>query len=197
MRKLLFAILTFALVSLPLLFPKDSSAQGTFDCKWIYVGGMAACKAANIKCETTYEANFALCGDLTPSGAAACTPTGQECVPLGTGTKQTPSTEQSSPLGKGDCDTDELDTAIGCIPIGSSNNLIGFVLKWAIGIGGGIAFLLIIYSGFIILTSQGDPKRLQAGQELLSSALMGLILLIFSVFILRVIGVKILDIPGL
>ena len=103
---------------------------------------------------------------------------------------------ESSPLGH-DCGETELDTAIGCIPISSSSDLIGFVLKWAIGIGGGIAFLLIVYSGFIILTSQGDPKRLQAGQELLSSALMGLILLIFSVFILRIIGIDILSIPGL
>jgi len=47
------------------------------------------------------------------------------------------------------------------------------------------------------MTSQGDPKRLQAGKELLSSAIMGLILLIFSAFILRVIGVNILKIPGL
>jgi hypothetical protein len=61
-----------------------------------------------------------------------------------------------------------------------------------VGIGGGIAFLLIIYGGFLVMTSTGDPKRLQAGQELLTSAIGGLILLILSMFILNVIGINVL-----
>ena len=68
----------------------------------------------------------------------------------------------------------------------------GFALGWGIGIGGGIAFLLIVFAGFQILTSSGDPTRLKAGQELLTSAITGLIMLIFSVYILRLIGVDIL-----
>jgi hypothetical protein len=87
-----------------------------------------------------------------------------------------------------------IDTAIGCIPIEDTNSFIAFILKWAIGVGGGIAFLLILVAGFQIMTSTGDPKRLQAGKELLTSAIAGLILLIFSVFILRIIGVDILGI---
>ncbi|MBI4157526.1 hypothetical protein HY502_01620, partial [Candidatus Woesebacteria bacterium] len=73
---------------------------------------------------------------------------------------------------------------------------LAFILKWAIGIGGGIAFLLVVYSSFMIMTSSGNPDRLKAGQELLTSALMGVVLLVFSVFILKVIGVDILKIPG-
>lgn len=101
-----------------------------------------------------------------------------------------------SPLGGGNCTSDQLNTAIGCIDITNSTGLIGFILKWAIGIGGGVAFLLILYSSFMIMTSQGVPERLKAGQELLTSAIMGLILLIFSVFLLRLVGVNILNIPG-
>jgi len=90
-----------------------------------------------------------------------------------------------------------LNTAIGCIPILTTKEaFLGFILKWAIGIGGGIAFLLIIYAGFMLMTSQGNPERLQAGKELMTSAISGLILLIFSIFILKVIGVDILGIPG-
>jgi len=89
-----------------------------------------------------------------------------------------------------------INTAIGCIPIKNSSEFLSFVLRWSIGIGGGIAFLLIVYAGFLIMTSSGNPDRLKAGQELLISAIMGLILLIFSVFILRVIGVDILKLPG-
>ncbi|MGA3291641.1 MAG: pilin [Candidatus Microgenomates bacterium] len=85
-----------------------------------------------------------------------------------------------------------IQTAIGCIPISDSGSLLSFILKWAIGIGGGIAFLLMLYAGFMIMTASGDPERLKAGQELLTSAIAGLILLIFSIFILKFIGIDIL-----
>jgi hypothetical protein len=91
----------------------------------------------------------------------------------------------------------EINTAIGCIPFGDTNAFVGFILRWAIGVGGGIAFLLIIMATFQIMSSSGDPERLKGGQELLTSAIAGLIMLIFSVFILRVIGVDILKLPGL
>ena len=67
-------------------------------------------------------------------------------------------------------------------------------MRWAIGIAGGIAFILIIVSGFMISTSSGDPKRLQAGRELLTAAITGLLLVIFSAFILRLLGVDLLGI---
>ncbi len=94
----------------------------------------------------------------------------------------------------GTCGEDYIDTAIGCIPYGDTNKFIAFILKWAIGVGGGIAFILILVGGFQIITSSGNPERLKAGRELLTSALAGLILLVFSVFILRIIGVDILGI---
>ncbi|OGM87253.1 hypothetical protein A2614_02440 [Candidatus Woesebacteria bacterium RIFOXYD1_FULL_40_21] len=109
----------------------------------------------------------------------------------------TPSALAQGPLGGGGCGAEELDTAIGCIPISDTNALMGFILTWAIGIGGGIAFLLIIVAGFQIMTSTGNPERLKGGQELLTSAIAGLIMIIFSVFILRIIGVDILKLPGL
>lgn len=94
------------------------------------------------------------------------------------------------------CGTEKINTALGCIPFGNQNALVGWILGWAMGIGGGIAFLLILYAGFQIMTSAGDPKKLQAGQELMTSAIGGLLLLIFSVFILKFIGVDILRLPG-
>ena len=85
-----------------------------------------------------------------------------------------------------------IDTALGCIPVEDTNAFMGWVLGWAVGVGGGIAFLLIVYASFMIITSQGAPERLKAGQELLTSAISGLIMLVFSVFILKFIGVDIL-----
>lgn len=70
----------------------------------------------------------------------------------------------------------------------------GFVLRWALGIGGGIAFLLIVYAGFMIMTASGNPERIKQGQDLLTSAVAGLMLIILSTFILNFVGVNILGI---
>ncbi len=88
-----------------------------------------------------------------------------------------------------------ITTALGCVPTDPSA-FIGFILTIGIGLAGGIAFLLILWGGFQILTSAGNPEQLNAGRELVSSAIAGLLLIIFSVFILRLIGVNILGIPG-
>ncbi len=93
--------------------------------------------------------------------------------------------------------TRDIDTAIGCIPIDNTNRFAGWFLGWAIGVSGGLALLLIVFSGFQIMTASGDPQKLQSGRELLTSAISGLILIIFSIFLLRLIGVQILNIPGL
>lgn len=89
-----------------------------------------------------------------------------------------------------------INTALGPINVCDVNSLTGSILKLGIGIGGGIAFIIMLAAVFMIMTSAGDPKRLQAGQELITSALMGLLLIIFSVFLLQFIGVQVLDIPG-
>lgn len=105
----------------------------------------------------------------------------------------TPVTVRADALGGSKCSKTEIDTAIGCInALGDQNQFLGQILRFAVGIGGGIAFLLIVYAGFMVMTAAGDPERLKAGQELLTSAISGLILLIFSVFILRFIGIDIL-----
>ena len=68
-------------------------------------------------------------------------------------------------------------------------------LPIAMGLGGVIAFILIIFGGFQIILSAGNPDKVKAGQEMITSAIAGLLLIIFSVFILRLIGHDILDIP--
>lgn len=86
-------------------------------------------------------------------------------------------------------------TALGCIQT-SPQGFVQDFLGLAIGIGGGIAFLLILFGGFQMMTSAGNPEHLNAGRELVTAALSGLLLIIFSVFLLRIIGYDILRIPG-
>jgi hypothetical protein len=87
-------------------------------------------------------------------------------------------------------------TSIGCI----NNDLNTFIGKtvfgFGIGLAGGFSLLCIIYAAFMMQSSQGNPEKLKKAQEMITSCIMGLMLIIFSVFILRLIGVNILKIPG-
>lgn len=102
------------------------------------------------------------------------------------------------PVTSGTCNSNTgIQTAIGCISLLETNGLTGFVgffLRWGGGLVGGIGLMMIIYSGYMIMTSAGDPKKLQAGKELLGASAAGILMLIFAGFILRIIGADILQI---
>lgn len=87
-------------------------------------------------------------------------------------------------------------TGMGCVQ-GSLDKFISQTLfGWGVGLAGGMSLLCIIYAAFMMQSSQGNPEKLKKAQELITSCIMGLMLIIFSVFILKLIGVNILRIPG-
>ena len=92
---------------------------------------------------------------------------------------------------------DQIKTAIGCVPVGDLNEFAGWLLGKIIFVASGIAFLLMAFGAFQIITSAGSPEKAKAGSELITSALSGLLFIILSVFLLKLIGVDILHIPGL
>jgi hypothetical protein len=87
-------------------------------------------------------------------------------------------------------------TALGCIPT-DPLELAKWALPYFFGLGGLAAFGLIVFSGLQLMTSSGDPHKVQAAKETITSALTGLIFIILSLFLLRLIGVDILGLPGL
>lgn len=96
------------------------------------------------------------------------------------------------------CDKDgsnTCSTALGPIstdPAGFVKSAFGILLSLA----GGIALVLIMISGYRLMVSQGNPEKVQAAREQLTSAIVGLLFIIFSITILQVIGVNILNLPG-
>jgi hypothetical protein len=94
-------------------------------------------------------------------------------------------------------ETGGINTALGCINVGSGNELITTILRLATGLGGGIALALILYGVFIVTTSAGMPDKLKAGGEIITSAVVGLIFILISIFLFKLIGINILGIPGL
>ena len=87
-------------------------------------------------------------------------------------------------------------TALGCIPT-EPMDLVKWLFPYLLGFGGLAAFGLIVFSGFQLMTSSGDPQKIQGAKETITSAVTGLIFIILSLFLLRLIGVNILGLPGL
>ena len=98
-----------------------------------------------------------------------------------------------------DCsDTGGVWTGLGCIRTNRVSTFISdLVFTIGFGIAGSAAFICILYSAFVLQTSRGNPERIKKAKETLRACITGLMLIIFSVFILRLIGVSILQIPGL
>lgn len=98
------------------------------------------------------------------------------------------------------CSDTEVETALGCISTRADAGDGGFfssIVKIFVGLGGGLALILMLYGVFIVTTSAGIPDKLKEGSEIITSAVAGLIFVLLSVFLLNLIGINLLGIPGL
>ncbi|QQG43767.1 MAG: hypothetical protein HYW45_01960 [Candidatus Daviesbacteria bacterium] len=106
-------------------------------------------------------------------------------------TPGTPGCTSSSGIA---CDSGEgVATAIGCVhtkPLA----LITDLFRFSLGIGGGVAFLLMLIGVLEMITSAGSPERLKAGHDRFASAIIGILFVVFSVLFMQIIGVDILGI---
>lgn len=95
----------------------------------------------------------------------------------------------------GNCGPTEINTELGCFP----NDPVGFVQKFyplGLGLVGGIALLTLILGGYVILTSKGDPQRVNIGKSYLYYSIAGLLLAIFGYVFIQTVIVDILKVPG-
>lgn len=118
-----------------------------------------------------------LCEQLDPNFQDAC----KRCV----------NSPKDTPPGKGG-----IWSAIGCLPTDFNTLIKDYIFKTGVGLAGGIAFIYFLYGVFIILTSSGNAEKMEEAKQIITSSLAGLLLIIFSIFLLQVIGVQILQLPG-
>lgn len=144
------------------------------------LGGDIVCTVTVTVGSTTPTPTSGPTGSPTPTGGP--TPTGSPLV-------TSPSPSPSPCIGE-----DQVHTAFGCLATEPAR-LISDILAIAVGIAGGIAFILMVVGGIRMLVSGGDPEALAAGRDMLTSAIAGLLFIIFSVVILRIIGINILKLP--
>lgn len=173
------------LLSVTLLFPTDTLAAAP--CRELSPGG-------------TCEVGEVFCGACCPSQEVCRARTQKEQTNTAATKLASVCEYITDNAQKANCNTcfktDKGSwTAIGCISI-EPNKFIAKFLGLGIGVAGGVAFLLILFGGFQILTSAGNPEQLNAGRELVSAAVTGLLLIIFSLFLIQLIGYNILGIPG-
>lgn len=90
---------------------------------------------------------------------------------------------------------DGVSTAIGCVPVENLTDFLKFLLKFALFASGGIIVLMIIATGYTVITSGGNPEKLQAAKENVIALFSGLALIAFSLILLYAIGADILGLP--
>ena len=87
-------------------------------------------------------------------------------------------------------------SGLGCIVVESESGFVQRILALGVSIGGTTSLLCLMYGAFLFQTSRGSPDGIKKARDLITSCLTGLLMIIFSVFILRLIGYTILRIPG-
>lgn len=101
--------------------------------------------------------------------------------------------------------TGKYFTQIGCLGTDISSftdanaggGVLNFLLNNLIFPGVGVlAFGVIIYAAFLLVTAQGDRFKIEQGKRMITSAIIGLIFTFGVVLIVNIIGSDILRIPG-
>ncbi len=94
---------------------------------------------------------------------------------------------------------DEINIGITTLCSGESADpasAVSQIYGFGLSIIGGVAVLLIIYGGYVILTSSGNPAQLNKGKSYIFYAIIGLLLAVFGYVFLDFIARGVLHIPG-
>ena len=65
-------------------------------------------------------------------------------------------------------------TGEGCIDSAGVSNLINQAIQWFIGVGGTVSAVFIVLGGISLMTSNGDPGKVQKAKQTIIYALIGL-----------------------
>lgn len=75
--------------------------------------------------------------------------------------------------------------------------LITYFFNFSIAISGILAFAMLVYGGFRYVSSVGSPSAQKDARDIISSALLGVLLLLASVLLLQLINPDILTLKNL
>jgi hypothetical protein len=72
--------------------------------------------------------------------------------------------------------------------ISNENELVDQIVKIAVPLAVICVVVLVVYSGYILMSSQGNPDKLKEGKEILTNAIIGFLVILLSVAILLLIS---------
>ena len=78
-------------------------------------------------------------------------------------------------------------SGIGCVPVNNLDKFVIFLINLGIKVSSLLLFACLIYHGIKIQVSSGDEKKVQESQQTIKQCISGLILVLFSVFIIYII----------
>lgn len=88
-------------------------------------------------------------------------------------------------------------TSIGCVYAAEPYKFVFQILTWAVLLGAGFTTMIIGFQGFQIVMNGDDPKKIKASQEAITSAIAGLLMIVFSIMLMNFFGLDILNLKNL
>lgn len=96
----------------------------------------------------------------------------------------------------GSSDTNpQIYTGLGCIPT-STAGFTSALLTFLAGTAGAISLVIMLIATIQIMTGGDNAEQVKKGKELFTGAITGLLFIIFSVTLLRIIAGDIINLPG-
>lgn len=77
----------------------------------------------------------------------------------------------------------------GPVSFGTIGDVISKAMPIVVAFAGFGLLVMIIAAGFTLLTSVGDAKKMEQGKQQLTMAIVGFLIIVGSVFLVRVIGI--------
>lgn len=95
----------------------------------------------------------------------------------------------------GTCGDQAIDTALGCMPV-STSGFTSALLTFLAGTAGAIALVIMLAATIQIMTGGDNAEQVKKGKELFTGAITGLLFIIFSVTLLKIVAGDIIQLPG-
>ena len=84
-------------------------------------------------------------------------------------------------------DLDTIQSAAGLSDPGTPGKIVSDAMKYLFGAAGIILILTIISAGYQMMTSRGDPKVMQTAQGKITNAVLGILILFVSFWLVATI----------
>ncbi len=89
-----------------------------------------------------------------------------------------------------------LIPATGDAPVSGPGALAGTIIGYGLAFVGVIFFVLMLYAGFLWMTARGNEEQVKKAQELIQSAIIGMIIIFLSYVITNFVLVRLTSVAG-